>query len=100
MTFRLTNHGESVHYFLVIFFVLNILGIIFILDDEYLIGLKQFTGCPIILLYLLFTLLYCILRNYCFDVLRKLAWRRSRERFEFYTDIEDRLFLEEYEDPD
>ena len=93
MTFALTNMNESVLYFHVTFFLLNIFGIVFVLDDEYLIALKTFVGCPIIMLYLLFTLLYCILRNYVFDVVRKLGWPKSRERFEFYTDIEDRLFL-------
>lgn len=72
---------------------MNILGIIFVLDDEYLIGLKQFTGCPIALFYLLFVVMFCIVRNYVFDVCRKFAYQRSRDRFNHYLDIEDRLFL-------
>jgi uncharacterized protein (UPF0248 family) len=38
------------------------------------------------------------MRNYLFDVIRKLLWTPTKRRFNFYIDIEDRLFLEEYED--
>jgi hypothetical protein len=40
-----------------------------------------------------------LLRNYIFDVLRKLIIPSIRKRIEFYADVEDRLFMEEYEDP-
>lgn len=97
--FQLTNQNETYQFNHIVFAFLNILGIIFILDDEYLIGLKQFTGSPIALIYLLFVCLFCMLRNQVFDVFRKLSWLTTRKRFDFYVDIEDRLFLEEYEDP-
>jgi hypothetical protein len=60
----------------------------------------MFSRSPIVLLYVLFVFLYCILRNYICDVARKLAYAPCKRRFDFYSDIEDRLFLEEYEDPE
>jgi hypothetical protein len=92
-TFHLTNRNEVVHFFRFAFIFVNLIGIIFILDDEYLLGVKQFSGCPLALLHLLFVLLVCFLRNYTMDVLRKLVYGPSSRRFEFYSDIEDRLFL-------
>jgi hypothetical protein len=92
-TFQLTNRNEIVHFFRFAIIFVNFLGIIFILDDEYLQGMKQFSGCPLAMLNLLFVFLFCLLRNFIMDVMRKLVYGPSKRRFEFYSDIEDRLFL-------
>ena len=42
----------------------------------------------------------CFVRNQLFDFMRKTFLKWTRESFEFYADVEDRLFMEEYEDPD
>ena len=39
-TFHLTNRSEVVHFFRFAFILVNLVGIIFILDDEYLLGMK------------------------------------------------------------
>jgi hypothetical protein len=51
------------------------------------------------ILYFIFVILTLKLRNFILDVLRKLVLPAYRKRFEYYTDIEDRLYYEEYEDP-
>jgi hypothetical protein len=53
-----------------------------------------------VILYLVFVWLVCLVRNFTFDVMRKLVLTKSRKKVEFYTDVEDKLYLEEYEDPD
>jgi hypothetical protein len=40
------------------------------------------------------------LKNYSLDVLWKLVIPTFVRRFNFYTEVEDRLYFEEYEDPD
>jgi hypothetical protein len=92
-TFQLTNRNEVGHFISFAVTFVNLIGIIFILDDEYLQGMKQFSGCPLAMLNLLFVFLFCLVRNYIMDLLRKLVYGPSKRRFEFYTDIEDRLFL-------
>ena len=93
LTMSLTNSKEIVHFSHIIYFLLNILGTILLLDDEYLIGLKTFVGSPSAGFYLVFVILFLVLRNYCIDVVRKLVYQKAQRRFDFYRDIEDRLFL-------
>ena len=71
----------------------------FIFDDEYLYSISSLVKCPSALLYMLLIVSVCALRNYIFDVMRKLVITSTRRRFEFYSDVEDKLFLEEFEDP-
>ena len=92
-TFQLINTSENVDFFRFAVIFVNFLGIIFILNDEYLLGIKQFSGCPLAMLNFLFVFLFCLLRNFIMDVMRKLMYGPSKLRFEFYSDIEDRLFL-------
>ena len=92
-TFQLINTSEFVHFFRFAVIFVNFLGIIFILDDEYLLGMKQFSGCPLAMLSFLFMFLFCLLRNFIMDVIKKLVYSPSKRRFDFYSYIEDRLFL-------
>ena len=39
------------------------------------------------------------MRNYCCNVFRNIVVPHSKRYYQFYADVEDRLFLEEYEDP-
>ena len=71
----------------------------FIFDDEYLFSVTSFAKCPSCLLFMLLIVSVCSLRNYTFDVMRKLVIPSSKRRIEFYADVEDRLYLEEFEDP-
>jgi hypothetical protein len=48
---------------------------------------------------LLFDILVLKLRNFILDVSQKLVIPLYVKRFNYYTDIEDKLYLEEYEDP-
>lgn len=72
-TFQLTNQNEVIQFYQFGQTFINILGILFILDDEYLMGIKQLSNSPIALFYLLFVVLYCMLRNFICDILRKLV---------------------------
>ena len=70
------------------------------LDDEYLLGIRTLLACPNAILFFIFIVLTCLLRNFTFDVLRKLIFPITKMRFRYYNDVEDKLFMEEFEDPD
>ncbi|CDW78012.1 adenylate and guanylate cyclase catalytic domain containing protein [Stylonychia lemnae] len=95
-----TNQIEIPHLILTCTIILNFFGMIFMLEDENLIGVQQYFYSPSALLYTLFVLLFCSLRNYLIDTLTKTDVIRNNESYKFYESIEDLLFLEEFEDPD
>lgn len=75
------------------------IGAMMVLDDEGLIGIRQFLSCPllIIALFLQFGLLF--LRNTIVEVLLKYVIKKSADKLNWFANIEDRLDFEEFEDP-
>ena len=78
----------------------TLFGCVMIFDDDGLVGTMTLFTTPSLLLTLLLQTLILSFRNSLVDVLAKLVFRRYADLHDWYADIEDRLCLEEYEDPD
>ena len=55
--------------------------------------------CPAMLFVLLYQTLLLSLRNFCVEVMSKLLVKEYADLLDWYSDVEDRLSFEEYEDP-
>ena len=95
----LKNTNVQVIYSLTLLVVLTLVGIAMIFDDDGLIGTTQLFTCPLMLLQLVFQVLMLSLRNTVVEVLSKLFVQRYSNLLEWYSDVEERLKFEEYEDP-
>jgi hypothetical protein len=95
----LKNTNVQVIYSLTLLVVLTLVGIAMIFDDDGLIGTTQLFTCPLMLLQLVFQVLMLSLRNTIVEVLSKLFVKRYSLLLEWYSDVEERLKFEEYEDP-
>ena len=78
----------------------TLFGCVMIFDVDGLVGTMTLFTTPSLLLTLLLQTLILSFRNSLVDVLAKLVFRRYADLHDWYADIEDRLCLEEYEDPD
>ena len=84
------------------FVVLNIFAFLntlaFVLEDEYLAGIEMMLKSPNAVGTLIFTGLFLMLKTFL-----RLIWQlfisKSKECVKRYQIIEDRLTMEEYEDP-
>mmetsp|Transcript_20117 Transcript_20117/g.19080 ORF Transcript_20117/g.19080 Transcript_20117/m.19080 type:complete len:203 (-) Transcript_20117:2966-3574(-) len=79
--------------------LLNFVSILGTITGDNNNGIKELFLTPVYLLTLSFVFLVLMLRNYCIDVAIKLVIPTSVARFSFYQDVEEKLYLEEYEDP-
>jgi hypothetical protein len=77
-----------------------IIGIAIILDDPNLIGLQELFTSPALILTLLFQFFILFLRDAVIDVLSKSVIKRYADLNDFYSDIEEKLSFEQYEDPE
>ena len=94
----LRNTNIHIMYSQTLLFFLTMVGIAMIFDDDGLVGPLQLFTCPKLLLTLLFQTLMLELRNQVATLLSKLVIRRYADLVDWYTDIEERLAFEEYED--
>jgi len=67
--------------------------------DDGLTGTTELFSCPVMLLSLLYSLLMLMVRNTVTDVFSKIIIKRYSNLLEWYRNVEDKLTLEEYEDP-
>lgn len=72
----------------------------FIFEDQDLVGIKELVSTPSMILTFFFTVGLLEFKHRCSQVVRMLLPTSGRASMEFYEKIEDRIFLEEYEDPD
>jgi len=79
--------------------MITCVGITMIFDDDDLVGTTQLFTSPSMLFSLLFQILMLTLRNTVVEVLSKLVIRRYADQLDWYSDVEERLSYEEYEDP-
>ena len=95
----LKNTNVQVIQSLTILVFLSFLGMALIFNDEYMVGPHQFITCPVLLMQLLLQLLVLTLRNYFASVLSLLLIKRYSNLANFYSDVEERLSYEQFEDP-
>ena len=97
--FYLQNTNVVVIYSMNTLLMITCVGITMIFDDDDLVGTTQLFTSPSMLFSLLFQILMLTLRNTVVEVLSKLVIRRYADQLDWYSDVEERLSYEEYEDP-
>ena len=80
-------------------FFFFLLSLAFVLEDEYLAGVQMLFSSVNTMGFLIFTALYLGLRIYVKLVIQ-VVLPYNLKNLERYIAIEDRLFMEEYEDPE
>jgi len=74
------------------------LSLLFVLQDEDLLGLKSVFLSPTVLLQLLFVTLVVFLQEAIYKVMRTMLPTQQRDSTEFYKHVEEIIFMEEFED--
>jgi len=95
----LNMSNVQVKYAFNIILILTIIGIATIFDDDYLVGTTQLFTSPQLLLSLLFQIILLSVKNQLIHVFTKVVIRRYADMLQWYSNIEDKLSYEEYEDP-
>jgi len=91
------NTNQQVLFCIYIEFALTLLGMSLIFDDDGLLGIQQFFYCPSLTMTCLFQILMMSLRNYVTDISMKLVFHRYSDLLMWYTEIEETLAYEEFE---
>ena len=94
------NCSVHVNYSMSILLLFTIIGWSMILDDDMLVGTTQLFTSPSLLLTLSWQVLSLGLRNSIVDVISKLVIRRYADLHDWYSEIENKLTYEMYEDPE
>ena len=96
---RIANVKSNIMVFLASNYIFFIFSLITILEDEQLLGFKTLISAPHLMLSILFLFLLVSVKTFIRlvrDIV--LPWNRRIEmRYQY---IEDRIFMEEYEDPE
>jgi hypothetical protein len=87
-------------FFQPVYFVFFILSALFILQDEDLVGVVSLFTCPAMLLEIIFVALILYLQESVYKFMRMMLPTRFGESLRFYQNVEEMLFMEEYEDSD
>ena len=90
---------NSIQIFNISNFLFFLFSLAFVLEDEYLAGVQMLFSSVNTMSFLGFAALYLSLRVYIKLVIQ-VVLPYNLKNLERYIAIEDRLFMEEYEDPD
>jgi len=93
------NDGHII-FFQPVYFIFLLSSVLFILQDENLVEVNQLFTCPSMLLQIIFIALIFYLQEPVYKFMRMMLPTRSRESLKFYKNVEEMLFMEEYEDSD
>ena len=80
-------------------YIFFFLSMITVLEDEYLLGVKAMVSCPYAAAFIIFLFLFVALKHFILLV-RAVVLPWNFKQAQRYQEIEDRIFMEEYEDPD
>ena len=89
----------QIKYSINIMFGITSIGLLFVFDDDHLIGLRQLLQTPNLLLTLFFQLMIMVIKNELLNVTKRIIMKSSNKLLNWYEDVENRLSFEEYEDP-
>ena len=95
--------ARGVRNFVLIFSLSNyiffFLSMITVLEDDNLVGVKALFRCPYTAAFIIFLFLFVALKHFILLV-RAVVLPWNFKQSMRYQEIEDRIFMEEYEDPD
>lgn len=75
------------------------LSMITVLEDDQLVGVKALFRCPYYAAFIIFLFLFVALKHFILLV-RAVVLPWNFKQSQRYQEIEDRIYMEEYEDPD
>ena len=93
------NDGHII-FFQPLYIIFFLLSVIFILQDENLVGVRSLFVCPSMVLELVFIILVLYVQEPFYKFARITLPTRFRESLRYYKNVEEMLFMEEYEDSD
>lgn len=80
-------------------YIFFFLSMITVLEDDNLVGVKALFRCPYTAAFIIFLFLFVALKHFILLV-RAVVLPWNFKQSMRYQEIEDRIFMEEYEDPD
>ena len=80
-------------------YIFFFLSMITVLEDDQLVGVNALFGCPYSAAFIIFLFLFVALKHFMLLV-RVVVLPWNFKQSQRYQEIEDRIFMEEYEDPD
>mmetsp|Transcript_47141 Transcript_47141/g.62414 ORF Transcript_47141/g.62414 Transcript_47141/m.62414 type:complete len:103 (-) Transcript_47141:2026-2334(-) len=80
-------------------YIFFFLSMITVLEDDQLVGVKALFRCPYSAAFIIFLFLFVALKHFILLV-RAVVLPWNFKQASRYQEIEDRIFMEEYEDPD
>ena len=92
------DNDISITFFQTFYYLAFFISVIFVLEDDNLIGLRSVFQSPAMLLQLLMFCLLIILQERIFKVIRYMIPSKARDALFFYKNVEEMIFMEEYED--
>jgi hypothetical protein len=95
---RMRDHTSNIEFFQPFYYLCFFLSIVFILEDDNLIGLKSLFTSPAMVLQLVMIALTIWLSENIYSFMRNYLPTNAREQMLFYKNVEEIIFMEEYED--
>lgn len=95
---RMRDHSSNIEFFQPFYYLCFFLSIVFILEDDNLIGLKSLFTSPAMVLQLVMIALTIWLSENIYSFMRNYLPTKAREQMLFYKNVEEIIFMEEYED--
>ena len=97
--FRARNIRNSIQIFNISQLLFFLFSLAFVLEDENLSGVQMLFNCKNTLVFMVFVAIYLCLRLFVKLVL-EVVFPYNMKKLEKFIEIEDRLFMEEYENPE
>ena len=97
--YRVRAVRSSIIIFSISNYIFFFLSLITVLEDENLTGIYALSRCPHALSFIVFLFLCVTLKHYVL-LIRAVVLPWNFRKMQRYQEIEDRIFMEEYEDPE
>ena len=95
---HMRDHNSNIEFFQPFYYLCFFLAVTFVLDDDNLVGLKSLFTSPAMILQLVMIALIIWLSETYYQVIRNMFPTKYREQMLFYKNVEEIIFMEEYED--
>jgi hypothetical protein len=92
------DFNSNITFFQPFYFLFFFLSVIFVLEDDNLIGLKSLFQSPAMVLQLFCISSLIYLQEQMYKVLRTMLPTKQRESMLYYKNVEEMIFMEEYEE--
>jgi len=92
------DNNSNISFFQPFYYLCFFLSIIFVLEDDSLVGLSSLFQAPTMILQLVLITLLIFLQETVYKVFRNMIPSKQRDSMFFYKYVEEMIFMEEFED--